>query len=236
MARTARSTTARRRQDAEDHLAVVGYARVSTDEQGDSGAGLQAQRQAITAACVARGWHLVEVHEDVASGRAMSGRSGLEAALTAIEHGEAGALMVAKVDRLSRSLADFTLLLARAQRERWNLVALDMGIDLDTPMGEAMANVAATFVQLERRLIGQRTRDALAVKRAQGVRLGRPRTLSDEVVARIVAERAAGRTLQAIADGLAADGVPTARGGRCWYPRTVLAVLESAALDGREAA
>jgi DNA invertase Pin-like site-specific DNA recombinase len=208
---------------------AVGYVRVSTAEQGDSRAGLEAQRQAITDACAARGWRLLVVHEDVASGKAINGRPGLHAALNAIQRGEADRLVAAKVDRISRSLLDFSALLTRAQRQGWRLVALDLGIDLDTPMGEAMASMAATFSQLERRLIGQRTRDALAVKRAQGVRLGRPRVLPDDVVARIVREREAGRTLQAIAEGLDADGVPRAQGGARWYPRTVLAVLQSAA-------
>jgi DNA invertase Pin-like site-specific DNA recombinase len=107
-------------------------------------------------------------------------------------------------------------------------VALDLGVDFSTAAGEAMANMTAVFAQLERRLIGERTRAALAEKRAQGVRLGRPRLLSDEVVGRIVDERAAGATLQAIADGLHAEAVATAQGGR-WRPGTVAVVLKYAA-------
>jgi DNA invertase Pin-like site-specific DNA recombinase len=91
-----------------------------------------------------------------------------------------------------------------------------------------VANLLATFAQFERRLIGQRTKEALAAKRAQGVRLGRPRTMPDEVVTRIVSERASDKTLQAIADGLNADRVPTAQGGRQWWPQTVAGVLRSA--------
>jgi hypothetical protein len=68
---------------------------------------------------------------------------------------------------------------------------------------------------------------ALAVKRAQGVRLGRPSTLPSEIVARIVAERDAGSSLRAIADGLTRDGVATAQGGRAWYASTVRKVLAS---------
>ncbi len=87
-----------------------------------------------------------------------------------------------------------------------------------------MANVLATFAQFERRLIAQRTREALAVKRSQGVRLGRPPTLDRKTVSRIRRERKRGKTLAAIAEGLAADRVPTAHGGR-WHAATVRAVL-----------
>jgi hypothetical protein len=93
------------------------------------------------------------------------------------------------------------------------------------PAGEAMANVLATFAQFARRLIGQRTREALAAKRAQGVRLGRPRAVPQRVVSRIRRERKAGLTLAAIADGLNADAVPTAQDGRQWWPATVRTVL-----------
>jgi DNA invertase Pin-like site-specific DNA recombinase len=125
------------------------------------------------------------------SGRSMEGRTGLAAALEDVESGAADALVVAKLDRLSRSLLDFAALMERSRRDGWSLVALDLGVDTSTPSGEMMANVLAAFAQFERRLIGQRTKDALAVKRAQGVRLGRrPGRLE-----RIVGERAEGRTL-----------------------------------------
>jgi DNA invertase Pin-like site-specific DNA recombinase len=115
----------------------------------------------------------------------------------------------------------------QARREGWALVALDLGVDTTTPTGEMMANVMATFAQFERRLIGQRTKDALAVKRSQGVRLGRPRLLDQAVVDRVVAERAAGASLRAIAEALNGDRVPTAQGGVQWHASTVRAVLES---------
>jgi DNA invertase Pin-like site-specific DNA recombinase len=73
--------------------------------------------------------------------------------------------VVAKLDRLSRSMIDFTGLMAKAQRQGWALVALDCAVDTSTATGEAMANMLATFAQFERRLIGQRTREALAVGR-----------------------------------------------------------------------
>ncbi len=91
-----------------------------------------------------------------------------------------------------------------------------------------MANVMATFAQFERRLIGERTREALQAKKAQGVRLGRPRQLPAKVRRRIQRKRAKDRTLAGIAEGLNDDRVPTAHGGRKWHPSTVRNVLGQA--------
>jgi len=207
---------------------VVGYIRVSTSEQAESGAGLAAQRATIEAEADRRGWHLVAVHEDAGiSGKSMTGRAGLDAALLAVEKGEAKVLVVAKLDRLSRSLLDFANLMERTRRKRWALVALDLGVDTTTPAGEMVASLMATFAQYERRIIGVRTREALAVKKAEGVVLGRPRVLSPEVVERIKEARQDGQTLAAIADALNADGVSTAHGGAKWHRATVRQVLMS---------
>lgn len=205
---------------------AVGYLRVSTAEQAGSGAGLAAQRAVIEREAAHRGWELVEMYTDAAaSGRSITGRPALASALARVESGEAGVLVVAKLDRLSRSLLDFASLMARAQRNGWNLVALDLGIDLSTPAGEFLASVMASAAQWERRIIGQRTREALAVRKAQGVRLGRPVVMSPEVAGRIASLRREGLSLAAIAESLNNDEVPTAQGGARWHPSTVRAVL-----------
>jgi DNA invertase Pin-like site-specific DNA recombinase len=208
-------------------MRVLGYARVSTNEQADSRAGLEAQREAIEREARRRGWTLVETIEDAGYSAKDLRRPGIQQALQALERGDAKALVVAKLDRLSRSMIDFTGLMGRATREGWALVALDCAVDTTTPAGEAMANVLATFAQFERRLIGQRTREALAQKKAQGVRLGRPPELPAKVRSRIKRRRRAGKTLAAIAQELNRDNVPTAHGGVKWYPSTVRAVLGS---------
>lgn len=204
---------------------VLGYIRVSTTEQVDSGLGLAAQRKSIRSAAEQRGWDLVRVIEDRGVSARTLDRPGLVEAIDAVERGEAHAILVAKLDRLSRSLLDFAGLMERSRRKGWAVIALDLGVDTTTPTGEMMANVLATFAQFERRIISQRTKDALAEKRSQGVKLGRPRTLPAEVVERIAAEREAGYSLAAIADGLNADGVPTSQGGASWYPSSIRAVL-----------
>jgi DNA invertase Pin-like site-specific DNA recombinase len=204
---------------------VVGYVRVSTEEQAESGAGLAAQRAAILAEAERRGWHVIEVIEDAGfSGKDLQ-RPGIIAALDTLKRHKADTLVVSKLDRLSRSMLDFAAIMNRATKEHWALVALDLGVDTTTPSGEMMANVLATFAQFERRLISERTKDALRVKKAQGVRLGRDRAIPVEIAERIRAERDRGATLEAIANGLNLDEVPTARDGKQWYPSTIRRVL-----------
>lgn len=206
-------------------MRIVAYMRVSTQEQADSGAGLEAQRRTIETDAERRGWTIAARFEDAgASGKSLAGRPGLQGALEVVERGEAEALVVAKLDRLSRSLLDFASLMERARSRDWSLVALDLGVDTSTPAGEMMASVLATFAQFERRLIGQRTRDALAVKRAEGVRLGRPREVSPEAVARILELHRSGLRPAQISKALNVEGVPTPRGGR-WHPPGVTRVL-----------
>ena len=206
-------------------MRVLGYVRVSTEEQARSRAGVEAQRKAIAEECERRGWKLIETIEDAGYSARDLKRPGIQIALEELQRGKADALVVAKLDRLSRSMIDFTALMEKAERQSWALVALDCAVDTTTPAGEAMANVLATFAQFERRLIGQRTKEALAAKKAQGVRLGRPPSLPDEVRQRIAREREAGATLSAIAEALNRDGVATAQGGRQWWPSTVRGVL-----------
>lgn len=216
---------ARTQRPAADSSRVVGYVRCSTDEQADSGLGLEAQRAAITAECERRGWNLADAFEDAGlSGKTVANRPGLAAALNAVESHRASGIVVAKLDRLSRSLADWAGLMQAATHGGWNIVALDLGIDLSTAAGEFMGNVMASAAQWERRIIGQRTRDALAAKQAQGIRLGRPTCLPEPVRLRIVTQYRAGASLSALARQLNDEQVATAHGGAAWYPSTVRAV------------
>lgn len=211
--------------DGAQRTRALGYVRVSTREQADTGASLDAQRQAIEAECTRRGWVLETVYaEPGASGKDMK-RPRLQAMLDELDAGRAEVLVAAKLDRLSRSVLDFAGLVERARAKGWALVVLDVGADTSTPAGEMLVNVMAAFAQYERRLIGQRTRDGLAVKRSQGVHLGRPATVPKDVARRIARERGRGRSWQQIADGLTADGVPTGQGAARWGRSSVQAVL-----------
>jgi DNA invertase Pin-like site-specific DNA recombinase len=220
--------------DVQDNR-VVGYVRVSTDEQADSGAGLDAQRAAITAECQRRGWELVAIiaDEGVSGGVPFAERPGGRQVLDLLGGRQAGGLMVAKLDRLTRSVPDAGNLLVLFSRKRWALALLDLGVDTSTPMGEAMANIAATFAQLERRLIGQRTREAMAtIPRGPHVgkdglprsAIGRPVAIDPAVEARVVELRQLRVSLRAIADRMNAEAGVGPYGGR-WHVSTVVRVL-----------
>lgn len=208
---------------------VVAYLRVSTDEKAESGAGIGAQRTAIAAEVERRGWVLLDTFVDAGvSGKSITGRPALADALDRVESGAAGTLIVAKLDRLSRSLLDFASLMKRAQDRGWNLVALDLGIDLSTPAGEFLASVMASAAQWERRIISQRTKDALAAKKAAGVRVGRSSTLPAATRRRLVERRAQGHSLRKIAADLNADEIPTGQGALQWHASSVWSALQSA--------
>lgn len=212
-------------------LRAVVYTRVSTEEQARDGHGLMAQWMAATTEVERRGWVTVEVipDEGVSGGRHFGTRPGGARAIELLESGAADVLVASKLDRMCRSFADAGALLEKAKREGWRIVWLDLGVDTSTPGGELLAGVVASAAQYERSMASQRTREGLAAARSKGVRLGGPQLLSDDVVARIVDERRAGRSLPVIAAGLERDGVPTARGRGRWYPSTVRAVLGSQA-------
>lgn len=215
--------------------AVIAYLRVSTEEQSVSGLGLEGQRSSLEAEVARRGWGEVTfISDEGKSGKTLN-RPGMNQALAALAAGRAGTLVVAKLDRLSRSLLDFATLMEQARREGWELVVLDLNIDTSTPSGGLMANVLASFSEYERQVISQRTSVALQAKKAQGYRLGRPVTLDRQVAQRIVAMRQQGMSTPKIAAALTADGTATATGGK-WWPSTVSAVLRSVELDAQAVA
>lgn len=208
---------------------AAGYIRCSTAYQAESGAGLADQRRAIGIECERRGWTLDHIYADEgASGRSIERRPELQAALDALQEGSASVLVTAKLDRLSRSVLDFASLMARAEHEGWAIVVLDVNVDTSTPSGEMMAHVVASFAQYERRLISDRTRRALAVKKAQGVILGRPRSIPPDVRNLIAELRSDGLSYQRIADALNADDVPRGQKGVKWWPSTIQHVLDAA--------
>ncbi len=209
---------------------ALGYVRVSTADQVDNGASLDAQRTALTAEADRRGWDLELVADEGLSGKNMN-RPALLEALDRLDRGEADTLISIRLDRVSRSVADFAGLLDRAGRKGWGLVLLSPALDLADPAGRFTANVLASAAQYERELISARTKEGMAQRRvdgwAGGRSAGRPRVLDENVRGRIVAAHTAGQGWSAIARELNEAQVPTARGGAMWHPSTVRAAFQS---------
>lgn len=208
-----------RSRSADGQARMVLYIRVSTDEQGN---GLDAQRSELTRAGEYADWRIVElVVDEGRTGKDLI-RPGLQHALQLIADGDADGLAVTKLDRLSRSVIDAGQLAEWFTAAGARLVALDLNIDTSTPSGLMVLHVLAAVAQWERETIAQRTRDGLAALRARGEVTGRPAVADmPELAARILERRNIGITLQAIADELNADHVPTLRGGSCWRPSSV---------------
>lgn len=214
--------------DAKGHTSMtvaIGYCRVSTDQQGERGYGLESQRNLITSDITRRDWQLGEIYVDVASGGSMRRRPRFQDALDLLSSKRADVLVVAKLDRLSRSLVDFATLMARSREEGWSIVALDIGVDTSTTNGELVANIIMALAQWERRIIGQRTKDALSVVKDRGVALGRPVMMDPATVTMMRLLRSNGRSYGAVAKMLNDEGVPTAQGGAKWHASTVRAAL-----------
>ena len=214
----------------------VSYLRVSTDKQGRSGLGLEAQRKAVDDFLNGGSWTVLAEFVEVESG-SRDGRPKLAEALALCRlHG--ATLVIAKLDRLSRD-AHFLLGL---QKANVRFVAADM-----PEANEMVVGIMAVVAQAERKMISARTKAALAAAKARGVQLGRPENLRNQDAGRergrakrsaVAGERAAdlrpiiadvqasgSSSLRSIAAGLNERGIPTARGGT-WSAVQVKRVLE----------
>lgn len=210
-------------------MSVLAYARVSTDQQAESGLGLDAQRAAIEGWLTVHGiaeevrWHV----DAGQSGKHMD-RPELCRLLGSVRRGDR--LVVSKLDRLSRSLADFAALLGRAEKEGFGIVCLDLGVDLGTPTGRLIAGVVATVAQFEREMIAARTCDALAQARLRGRLPGRRSRVPRHVQDRLLELGETGRTLAQVAEVMNREGYVTAT-GVSWGPGSVHGSTRSARME-----
>lgn len=201
------------------------YLRVSTDDQATS---IEAQRAACTRIATQHGYEIVGEYldENVSGAIAIDKRPALKSALADLAGDQADRLIVAKLDRLARNVrVALEIEEDYATRHGWGIVFGDLDIDTSTAAGKMQLSMFATVAKFERDRISERTREALAVKRAQGIRLGRRSVLSPETLSRMVAESAAGASLREIAEGLTRDGIATAQGGQSWHASTVSKAL-----------
>jgi DNA invertase Pin-like site-specific DNA recombinase len=215
---------------------LISYLRVSTGRQGKSGLGIEAQRAAIAAFAAANGLTIVAEHVEVETGKgadALDRRPVLAKALQQARKAKC-AVVVAKLDRLSRDVAFIAGLMA----QRVPFIVAELGVDADP----FMLHIYAALAEKERALISARTSAALQARKAQGVKLGNPNAADALVGARAAASanadafalnvlpivqqlQAAGVTkLADIAEALNTRGVKTARGG-LFYASTVRNIL-----------
>lgn len=219
-------------------MKAVAYVRVSTDEQAREGVSLAAQEAKIRAYCDLYDLELVRVVVDAGQSAKSLSRPGLQEALALLDSGEAEALVIAKLDRLTRSVADWGTLIDRYFAKRCALLSVADQIDTRTAAGRLVLNVLVSVAQWEREAIGERTAAALAHKKAIGEHVGAPAygyrvngasliAVDAELAAVELAKelRAAGCTLQAVADELNARGIVTKRGGR-WQATQVKRITE----------
>jgi DNA invertase Pin-like site-specific DNA recombinase/peptidoglycan hydrolase-like protein with peptidoglycan-binding domain len=201
---------------------VIGYVTLSPDgpqEEADGPA------QAIAEACDRAGWQLVDVVTDRETGRGLE-RPGLTYALEQIAERKARGLVISDLQRVSRSTIEIGALLEWFRDADAALVALDLGIDTSTVAGQDLANTLITLSGWERDRITRRTRSGLAEVGGGGGMAGRLRVADRaQLGERIAAMRSANMTLQAIADQLTAEGVPTMHGHPTWQPVHVQAAL-----------
>ena len=211
---------------------AVGYIRVSTEEQVREGISLDNQRAKIKAFATAKNWNLIHIYRDEGrSGKSLN-RPGIQELLQDAQAGQFKVVIVYRVDRLTRKQRDLWYLLEDVfDKNSVGFVSVNEPFDTTAAIGKASLGVIGVFAQLERDLISERTKDALAHKKDQGCTLGRP-VITDldekglKIVTYIRSLRETGLSYARIARRLNLEAVPTSRGGK-WFASTVSYVLKN---------
>lgn len=231
---------AKRRTTDDKPTKAVAYLRVSTDKQAEKGTSLSAQREQVGAYAKLYGLEIVEWIEDGGESAKSLRRPGLKRALKALDSGDAKALIVAKLDRLTRSVRDLAELMDRYFGSgRYGLLSVGEQVDTRSATGRMVLNVITTISQWERERIGERVADMHKVKASRGERVGKPpfgykvgsdgRSLVEhrgeqKTLRQILALRERGLSYQRIAEELTETG-RAARGSR-WHPTTVARIIK----------
>lgn len=234
-------TVKTRHADTTDRKAII-YCRVSTSEQADSGLGLEAQQKRCEGYCAAQDWTIAGIFIDAGISASTLNRPKLEEALAALEPGSV--LVVLKLDRLTRTVADLAPLSEQIERAGAEWATVQEKFDTSTATGRLMLRMMLELSQWEREVIGERTSAALQQKKSRRERLGTTplgyrtneagEVMTDDAgqatVSRARELRAEGLTLRAIADQLTREGHQTARGGK-WAAMTVSKILRPRYLE-----
>jgi site-specific DNA recombinase len=226
-------------------MVVIGYTRVSSEEQAREGVSLSAQAEKVRLYCGLHGLELLDVVVDAAVSAKTLDRPGLARVLAALDEGGVGGLVVFKLDRLTRSLGDWSALIDRyfGATGGPSLMSVSESIDTRSAAGRMVLNMMMTVAQWERETIVERTRSAMAFKRSKGERISRRipfgsdlaedgKTLVDNPAERLVREtirewRELGWGPRKIAIELNSRGVPTKLGG-AWSHSSVRAITNRA--------
>jgi len=215
---------------------AIGYVRVSTQEQATHGYSLDAQIDKIKGYANLYDIELIDIVIDAGVSAKSLNREGLQTVLQALDSGKADAVIIFKLDRLTRSVTDWNTLIADYFTHKALLSVSDQ-IDTRTAAGRLCLNVLMSVAQWEREAIGERTSTALRQKQSQGQHVGSPAygyEMLDKQLVKVASEyeaialvkelKANGATLQQIADELNTQGIKTKRGGQ-WYPTTIKNLL-----------
>jgi site-specific DNA recombinase len=227
----------------DEPLRVVGYCRVSTAEQARDGVSLLSQAERIRGYCRLYGLDLMCVLSDPGESGANLDRPALQEALTHLDCERAGGLVIAKLDRLTRSIVDWSYLIDRyfGDARPCRLFSVGDSIDTRTAGSRMVLNILMSVAQAERERIVERTLEAIETKRAAGERLGTVpygwrlagdgRTLEEDPTEQVCLHAMAawrhvdGWSLREIAEALTLKGVPTKTGRRVWSPSAVASIL-----------
>jgi site-specific DNA recombinase len=224
-------------------MAVIGYTRVSSEEQSREGVSLAAQAEKVRLYCELHSLGMLECVVDAGISAKSLDRPGLSRVLALLDSGEAAGLVVFKLDRLTRSLADWSHLIDRyfARPGGPSLFSVSDSIDTRTAAGRMVLNMMMTVAQWERETVVERTRSAMTFKKSRGERVsgripfgsdlapdGRALVPNEAELAALADVRrwhAEGWPLRRIAAELQARGIPT-KAGRAWSHSTVQALLK----------
>jgi DNA invertase Pin-like site-specific DNA recombinase len=153
-------------------MKAIGYVRVSTEKQADFGVSLESQSEKVRAMAVVQGAELAELIIDAGESAKSLNRPGMARLLSLVDAGAVDTIIIAKLDRLTRSVRDLAELLERFTRRGVSLVSVADALDTRSAAGRLVLNIMVSVSQWEREAIGERTRDAMQHKRANGERVG----------------------------------------------------------------
>lgn len=218
---------------------AIGYVRVSTDKQADKGVSLEAQAEKIRAMAVVQGVELLDILIDAGESAKTLDRPGMERLQAMVNRREVQCVIIAKLDRLTRSVKDLAELLEDFQKKGVSLVSVAETLDTGSAVGRLMLNLLVSVSQWERETIGERTATALRHKKAHqrvynhvpyGFQRDADTLVPDAqeqaIISRVKLCRENGWTLRKIADALNEQGVPTKNGGR-WQAQTINNLLQN---------